>query len=362
MNILHLGCGKDWKRELGNSSTGKYDDVYHIFVDKLFEGCEDLGENFITYGDDIFKFLEGYDGANIDKIIAHRVFEHIDFKDISYLLYLLHEVAANDCILDIIVPDYDKVAFVISSLDPEKMTAKEFNLKMIQCHTEVFNEPYDPHRSIWTQALAKYYLELEGYWSIKKKAVLTDVFSVNKYLEDYVPSIETIQLDNRKWYIRIISSVVKSNDIMICNEDIKDVASVVIDSIKQDGCYRKEDYDKEIKREIEGFPSKMLIEDLRKMDGKKNYTSGILDGKTIGKLPTITEIANSNFGATVQMLDDGTLKPKENKIIIARECIKKEPEADKTIIVIPDSVPLEHTGSELKPKATKSKKVKKEKV
>ena len=91
----------------------------------------------------------------------------------------------NDGTIDIIVPDYIQVLSTLTKLNPNDQTASEFNRDMINIHTEVFNEPSDPHLSIWTKDLARYYFELEGFWKITK--------------------LDQIELDGRNWYLHIIA-------------------------------------------------------------------------------------------------------------------------------------------------------------
>ncbi len=69
------------------------------------------------------------------------------------------------------------------AVDPYTDNAIKFSNMMIMAHTEIFNEPNDPHKSIWTKKMAKYYFEMEGYWKDIK--------------------IDYTSLDGRDWYLKI---------------------------------------------------------------------------------------------------------------------------------------------------------------
>jgi hypothetical protein len=159
------------------------------------------------YGDDIFTFLENYKIRNISYIVANRVFEHIPREKMFYLLYLLKDISEDGAILSIVVPNFIEIFEKLLTLDknllPENFEKKDskwknfspsyidqvsqFEKSLIDIHTEIFNEPSDPHRIVWTPGLAKYYIELENYWKIT--------------------NIDKISLDNREWYLKILSTV-----------------------------------------------------------------------------------------------------------------------------------------------------------
>ena len=184
-NILHLGVGKDWE-EIYERRDREHDHL--IFVDKS------LGSEVSKYGPDIhtcgiIEYLEGYNRKDIDSVVAQRVFEHFDYKDLPYLLYSIWLICRPEATLSITVPDFNLVSEEVKTLNAEKMKAQVFNNMMIQCHTEVFNEPSDPHRSIWTKNLAEYYLTLEDYWSVN--------------------SIDHMTLDGRPWYLYILATAIK---------------------------------------------------------------------------------------------------------------------------------------------------------
>lgn len=179
MNILDLGPGRSWREWIQHSG-----DTVHC-VDLLFANIENLyPEPHITlHADRINHFLEEYVGEPFDDVQAKRVFEHIPYTEILYVLYLIYTVTRLGGILNIVVPDYNMVLGEIQAAEPKMVSATTFNRTMVWCHTEIFNEPNDPHRSIWTKNLAEYYIELEGYWKLDK--------------------LEYVTIDNRSWYMDI---------------------------------------------------------------------------------------------------------------------------------------------------------------
>ena len=179
MRILEIGSGRNWQ---------KWSNTQHqvTCVDRIYSSNQNTGNNnpnLTLIGMDIIPFLETYIGADFDKVIAHRVLEHFKPDTVLYVLYLLRQVTRKGGELEIIVPDFHKVITEFEKVDPKKATGTKFNRMMTMAHTEIFNEPNDPHQSIWTTTMAFYYLELEGYW--------TDVF------------VGYTSLDGRDWYLKI---------------------------------------------------------------------------------------------------------------------------------------------------------------
>jgi hypothetical protein len=134
--------------------------------------------------------------TKFDAVIACRVFEHFTPHDILYLLYLLKDLTKSYGNLVIIVPDFDVIIKEVQNFSVEK-SFSEMELSLIRIITEIFNEPSDPHRSIWNRSFASYYLTLEKYWDIEKMCNVT--------------------LDNRQGYYLLIHA--KKNvdsDNLIC--------------------------------------------------------------------------------------------------------------------------------------------------
>jgi len=135
-------------------------------------------------------FLDSF-RFKVDKITCSRYMEHVPLKDLISFIYLLHNSCKKDGILEILVPDHRYYAETLIGLDkvlPVGEINKDFLNRLLEITTEFCNEPYDPHGSIWTENLAKYYLEFEGYWQIKE---ITSVGRNSTYL-DYRPYLKII--------------------------------------------------------------------------------------------------------------------------------------------------------------------------
>lgn len=176
LKILDLGTGKHWQKYIGNVD----DNI--TCVDKSF-GLIDfkIPDNIILKSKNIFSYLEN-ETTYFDLIVANRVFEHIDYEKIPYLLYLCKEVLMPSGQINFIVPDFMQIFDTIRCIN-QSDPAYNFNKYMIDIHTELFNTKEDPHRSIWTYELAMYYMGLENFW---------------KNIE-----ITGVSMDNRDWYLKV---------------------------------------------------------------------------------------------------------------------------------------------------------------
>lgn len=115
--------------------------------------CRDSWENFLS------KYLYYF-----DKIIIYRFLEHISMVKVPFFIYLLSSCLNVGDPVDVIVPNYEKLANRILEEDP---FSSSFEAENILTTTELLNEPYDPHASIWTPKRAKYFFELEGRFEVK---------------------------------------------------------------------------------------------------------------------------------------------------------------------------------------------------
>ena len=198
MKILDLGSGRDWTLMINDARFTKSDHI--TIVDRSIPTNIGLKANNNALIDihcmDIFEFLEKYSNRDFDRIHSRRFFEHLTESEILYTLYLLYEISKKGTILDIVVPDFNKVSNVVKSLDPKNMSVVEFNKNMISVITEIYNTENDPHKSIWTEQLGKYYIELESYWNI---------ISVTK----------NISISNRDWYLHFRAE--STRDLMLEN-------------------------------------------------------------------------------------------------------------------------------------------------
>ena len=105
-----------------------------------------------------------------DKVVIYRFLEHIRMTKVLFFIYLLSTVVKVGGSVDIIVPNYNKLAELILAEDPSE---RNFEANNILITTELLNEPEDPHASIWTPKRAKYFFELEGRFNIEN---ITETF------------------------------------------------------------------------------------------------------------------------------------------------------------------------------------------
>lgn len=109
---------------------------------------------------EIFNFLENTI-LNFDIVSIYRFLEHVSFTNVLYFIYLVSRIVKKDGIVDVIVPDYKKLAEMLLN-EPLPSTDKNFEANNILLTTELLNEPSNPHASIWTGPRLKYFWELEG--------------------------------------------------------------------------------------------------------------------------------------------------------------------------------------------------------
>ena len=111
---------------------------------------------------DVYEFLERYH-IPFDGITMYRFLEHVPKTKVLYFIYLLSTVLKVGGYIDVIVPDYEKLARRILS---ERPFSPGFEAEDIITTFELLNEPYCPHSSIWTMNRVKHFLELEGRFKV----------------------------------------------------------------------------------------------------------------------------------------------------------------------------------------------------
>ena len=115
---------------------------------------------------DIYEFMERTKMI-FDMVYIYRFLEHVPMDKIEYFIYLLSTITKKGSVIDIIVPDYKKLAQMI--LD-EKID-ENFPGNNIILTTELLNQPPDPHCSIWTIDRTKYFWELEKRFSVIEESM-----------------------------------------------------------------------------------------------------------------------------------------------------------------------------------------------
>ena len=117
-------------------------------------------ELFCQY--DIWKFLERT-LLKFDYIAVYRFLEHVSYTNVSYFIYLLYRVSNPGTIVDVVVPDYEKLAKMILEEDVGSVDFERHNILLT---TELLNEPFCPHASVWTKSRLKKFFTLERYFRI----------------------------------------------------------------------------------------------------------------------------------------------------------------------------------------------------
>lgn len=118
---------------------------------------------------DIFDFLEKTI-MTFDLITIYRFMEHVPLSKLLYFIYILSSVTNPGCKVDCIVPNVELLARRIIN---EKVFDQSFPSEDIITTTELVNEPYDPHASLWTPLRAKYYFELEKRFEVPTNQIVT---------------------------------------------------------------------------------------------------------------------------------------------------------------------------------------------
>lgn len=194
--ILNLGAGKmkplDIDKNLNDLERSEYyylinldqgypDDICESHIQEIY--VRQLSENREYYCNmDMFDYLNKT-LQTFDQVCMYRVLEHISFTQVEYFIYLLSTVMKAGSHVDIVVPDIRKLSqLVIEKLHPQD---PDFRYWYTLLTTEIVNEVYDPHKSIWSAEMIKY------FWELEKR------FKVNSLVEDY-------EFDGRDIYIRAI--------------------------------------------------------------------------------------------------------------------------------------------------------------
>jgi len=101
--------------------------------------------------------------TKFDVITIYRYLEHVPFDKVLFFIYLLSTVTEPGAGIDIIVPNYRKLAEMILN---ENVDSKVFESHNILLTTELLNEPSCPHASIWTVDRIDKFFRLEKRFKI----------------------------------------------------------------------------------------------------------------------------------------------------------------------------------------------------
>jgi hypothetical protein len=172
--ILNIGAGKSKPLVLKttrrpyyliNLDRNYFSGLTPNEVESNYEGWRGLNrvDNGIAYvNSDVYEFLERT-YLKFDHISMYRFLEHVPFTKIPYFIYLLSQVTEPEAKIDIIVPNFKLLGKILAEeLHPRAY--EQFEGHNIFITTELLNETYDPHASIWTPDRVEYFFELEGYF------------------------------------------------------------------------------------------------------------------------------------------------------------------------------------------------------
>lgn len=156
---LNFGCGSELLDGYLNIDVKIPDNAHEKFSGKTILGYEAWEMNLVS--------PQQLPKNHFIEIRAHMVLEHIHYALIPNLLYCFASAAKHNCILNIVVPNFERMA-----IDLVKLKERDFDLGHLQTIQEITNEFLFPnmnnqpgHMSIWTPAIAKYWLNAEG-WDI----------------------------------------------------------------------------------------------------------------------------------------------------------------------------------------------------
>ena len=143
-----------------NSIDVKDVEKYHRSLSVVKEDDEKPLILYVNH--DVYDFLERY-SEKFDKIVIYRFLEHVPKVQVLYFLYLLSSTVKIGGTVEVIVPDYKRLAIRI--LD-EKVNDIDFEAQDIITTFELLNEKYSPHLSVWTKDRAKHFFELEERFKV----------------------------------------------------------------------------------------------------------------------------------------------------------------------------------------------------
>lgn len=141
------------EKEHDNWMQAKEKEVEDLFGSKTF---------YCNYG--WKEFIPSY-FRSFDNIYISRYLEHVPMVDVPFFIYMISTIALECGVVEGIVPNYKILAERILNENPFDVGFEKEN---ILTTTEVVNEPYDPHASIWTPDRIKYFFELEGRFKVSK--------------------------------------------------------------------------------------------------------------------------------------------------------------------------------------------------
>ena len=184
-SVLNLGAGKTLY-PMDTTPQQIKNELFMVNLDPMYYNASPASvvetehqiwlENGSNYGtmnkldDEAMPLMERY-ALQFDQIVMYRYLEHVARHDLMYFIYLLSTSLKIGGTVDVVVPNYEKLAQRVLS---EDTTDPKFDRDDIITTTELLNEPSCPHASVWTPDRAKHYFEYEGRFIVDSKDIDPD--------------------------------------------------------------------------------------------------------------------------------------------------------------------------------------------
>jgi hypothetical protein len=173
--ILNVGAGKNIPLRLNDYllvnmdpgytfETSSISDVYDKVIEKGKDYWKDNNSETMYVRSEWEEFSSKFLGR-FDRIVVYRYLEHVAMVQVPYFIYMMSTLLNQNGVFEGIVPDYKKLARLLLKEDPFEANFDQNNILLT---TEIVNEPYDPHASVWTEDRIKYFFELEGRFNVKE--------------------------------------------------------------------------------------------------------------------------------------------------------------------------------------------------
>jgi len=170
--ILNIAAGKFQPLDLENQRRFflvNLDPMYYSYsTEELIEdhyGNHNVESTITHYcNSDAYEFMERTKMI-FDKICIYRFLEHVPMDKVLYFIYLVSTITKKGSEIDVIVPNYNKLAVMLLGESVNRLTFEKENILLT---TELLNEPSCPHASIWTEQRVKYFWEMEERFKVKE--------------------------------------------------------------------------------------------------------------------------------------------------------------------------------------------------
>jgi len=196
MLILNVAAGKQQPLEIEESKICQNVPKLIVNIDSGYNGYKEQSEieesiaTWIKEGKQTERLYGPFDVDSFmsktrfkfDRVFIYRYLEHVAFVDVPYFIYLISTVTMVDSYVDVIVPDYKKLAEMILVDNPK---SPDFEARNILLSTELLNEPDCPHASIWTTE------RLVHFWELEQRFTTVKIY-------------DPFQFDGRNIYLRAI--------------------------------------------------------------------------------------------------------------------------------------------------------------